>query len=275
MPAAEIEAGRAAPILRRWYLRLRRLVRAFLITNLALAVVIISLAAVAHRWASNSPENFEQAIGHATQYVLTPANMIDAYGMPPASLDHLVRVIEVLVIESAGWTRERPAHRYWQGRLLMAMPAVYKRLGRTQERLDRGARAVGIFAALSASQPSNVDFRRRLAVSHGLHGADLADLGRHDDAIAHWRAQQIIARQLLAEQPDHWRWQWYQAGADLNIASSQIAAGRAGLAVAFLEASAAVARPLCVTAPGEMRQTMCDLVRRGERLLAESAVNNG
>lgn len=258
-----------------WRARIARVVRAMVVANLALLCVILIGAYAAHRWVTASEDNLESAVGMATRYVLTPASMIEEHGIPPQSLDALVQFIERVVIDGASLGPDRPIHRYWQGRVLMAMPAVYKRLGRHEERLDRGRRAIGIFEALAAEGPANTDYRRRLAVMHDFHAFALADLKRHDEALRHWQSQYDIAEGLLREQPGHWRWLWYQSGASMNTGASLIALGRPDEARPRIEAALALSARMCVEHTGEQQASMCKIAGRSGRLLESLRTRSG
>lgn len=260
---------------RGWRARIARAIKAILIANACLACVVLIAAIAAHRWVSASEANLESAIGMATRYVLTPASMIEEHGVPPHSLEPLVRFIELVVVDGARLGPDRPIHRYWQGRILMAMPAVYKRLGRSDERLERGERALAIFEALAERDPEKADYRRRLAVTHDFHAQALAELGRHEDAMRNWQAQYDIAAGLLREQPGHWRWLWYQSGASLNTGASLIALGRPGEARPRLEASLALAARMCVEHVGEQLDSMCKIAGRAGRLLVSLRGDSG
>lgn len=270
-----ITAKHTGPASGGWRARMARVLKAIVLTNAVLVCIVVLGAAAAHRWVAASEDNLETAIGMATRYVLTPASMIEEHGAPPQSLEPLVRFIELVVVDGARIGPDRPIHRYWQGRILMAMPAVYKRLGRTDERLERGERAIAIFRELAERHPEKANYRRRLAVTHDFHAQALAELGRHDEAMRNWQAQYDVAAGLLREQPWHWRWLWYQSGATLNIGASLIALGQADEARPRIEASLALAARMCVEHVGEQLDSMCRIAGRAGRLLASLPGNSG
>jgi tetratricopeptide (TPR) repeat protein len=240
-----------------------RLIRRVLICNLVLAAIIASSVLATHIWAASSPQRQEQLIIAAERYVQTPARMIQVYGVAPQAMDGMVRLIEALLVGTVDHAPERAAHRYWQGRLLMVLPGVYRRLGREDEALERGQRAIVAFEGLVVRDPTQLEYLRRLAISHDFQANALSRIGRHEDAIASWHRQHEVATQLLVLQPDHWRWRWYQAGAALGSSASHKALGRSSEALTTLEMARTLARRLCDGFPGEPDK--CSILRRAER----------
>lgn len=247
-----------------WPVRLRRLAKLMLIGNLALATLIAGGAVAAHKWATSSEERFEAAILFATRYVMVPASLVEDHGFTPAAIERAARLIESVVIDGAGKGPGNDAHRYFQARVLMAMPAVYKRLGRDAERVERAERGIALFRDLVARNPDKLDYRRRLAVTINMLADDLADMGRHGEAIAQRRHAMTVAGQLLERQPGHWRWRWYVAWAELGTAESLIATGAAGAAAPHLDTARTLSRALCREMPEEDR--LCTLAARADNL---------
>lgn len=256
-----VETGR-----NRWLARLRRFAKITLLGNLALVTVIAVTGVAAHRWATSSEDHFEQAIGFAQQYVLVPARLIEDYHVKPAAVESLVGLIELVVIDAAGRGPRHDAHLYWQGRVLMAMPAVYKRLGQPELQLARWQRAIDILADLGARNPAITDYRRRLAVSYSLRAADLTELGRHELALDDWKSNLAVAEQLAREEPGHWRWRWYIAGAELTIAQSLMASGQRDGIGARVEKAHTISRQLCLERPEDGR--LCKLASQAEQMSA-------
>ena len=243
-----------------WPARLRRAVRIIVIGNLALAALIVAAGVAAHRWATSSEERLERAIVFATRYVLVPASLVEDHGFRPEALEGAMRLIERVVIDGAGLGPRHDAHLYWQGRVLMAMPAAYKRFGRTEERIERARRGIAIFADLAARNSDSTDYRRRLTVTLNMHGDDLAELGRHHEANAQRLRAIGEARQLLARQPGHWRWRWYVAWAELGTAQSLAATGEPQAARGHAATAREIADDLCRESPDDER--LCTLARR-------------
>lgn len=243
--------------------------RAVLISNLALATLISAALFGMHRWAASSPDRFESVVSFGQRYVLVPASLVEDHGFRPEAVEGAARLIERLFIGSTDWGPRNDAHLYWQGRLLMAMPAVYKRLGRDAERIERAERASRILADLVARNPDNIDYRRRLAVSLNVHADDLADMGRHEASLERRAGLEMQTAELLRREPGHWRWRWYVAWAHIGIAESQIALGRREAAGPHVEQARAVADDLCRERPHDaMLCALRDRIRTVEPVVS-------
>ena len=151
------EAGKAGKAKRGF---LWRFARAVVVGNLGLVAVIACGAFAAHTYATSSEERFQGVVAFATQYVLVPASLVEDHGFNHETGERVARLVEGLVIDGAGRGPRTDAHRYFQARVLLAMPAVYKTFGRTQERVERAERSIAMFADLVARNPANTDYRR-------------------------------------------------------------------------------------------------------------------
>lgn len=248
---------------RPWWWRVGRLM---LISNLVLTFTMAVAGVAAHKWATSSEERFERAIMSAVRYLLVFASLVEDQGYEPRHVEGALRLAEGFVIDGIGRAPRSDGHLYWQGRILMAMPAVYKRFGRNEERIERASRSAGIFADLVARNPGNIDYRRRLAVGANIQADDLAEMGRHAEAIARREVARAAAEDLLQRQPGFWRWRWYVQWAERGIAESLIATGRREEAAPHLETAGRLARELCGERPSDAH--MCRLVERVGRLVA-------
>lgn len=261
-PASAGKTGRSS----HWRPRLRRILRRMLIGNLLLATGILTAAVVAHAWATSTEERFEKAIEVASYYLLVPVGLITEHSVPPAAIRPTAQLMERLVIDSVGIAPRSDRHLYWQGRMLMAMPEVYKHLNLPSERLSRGERGITIFTDLAARNAENLDYRRRLAVTMNLHGEALAELGHHEQAIEQWRRSLSVAEQLLERQPGHWRWHSYVATAELGIGKSFVQLGQSAAGTPHLTVARSIARRLCAAAPSDAR--LCALAERADQAYA-------
>lgn len=238
----------------------RRLARMVLIGNLSLASLIVTAGIGAHWYAASSEERFQHAIGFAIRYVLTPASLVDEHGFDRTNGERVARLLERLVVDGAGAGPRNDAHQYFQARVLMALPASYKIFGRTEERIERADRSIALLADLVARHPSHIDYRRRYAVSLGVHADDLADMGRHDVSMMRRREAMAVADSLLRDQPGHWRWRWYIATGELGIATSLVAMGQGDKAGPHREIARAISSELCRERPNDEFK-LCELAR--------------
>jgi hypothetical protein len=230
---------------------LYRFGRAVLIGNIALVTIAAAGAWGTHRWAASSPERFDSLVSFAQRYVLVPASLIEDHGFRPEAVEAPARLIERMIVGAAESAPRHDSHLYLQGRVLMAMPAVYKRLGREAERIERAERATRIFSDLVARNPEVIDYRRRLAVSLNVHADDLADMGRHEASLALRDRLLTVTAELLRREPGHWRWRWYEAWAETGIAESMVAVGRRDAAGPHIEVARTTAESLCRERPGD------------------------
>lgn len=260
MPAQPLSTAPSAPVAGRFadvrpLHRLQRFLRVILVGNALLALAIVASAALFHVYATRSSERFERAIDWSIAYILTPGEMVTAGEIPAKFALPIVQLIERIFIDSVDLSRKRDAHLYWQARLLLPVANTYGRLLESEAQLDRGRRALTIFADLVARHPREINYRRRFARGHQLLAEDLAAHQSNAAALTHYRAALTLADGLLIDEPAHWRWRWYQAMAHRGIGSALASLGQPAAARQAFEAGMIVALGLRAQFPDDSQWT--------------------
>jgi serine/threonine-protein kinase len=135
-----------------------------------------------------------------------------------------------------------PEYAIAMGGTYNAFASFLSRTGRCADAVAWHAKTIDRLAPLVAAQPHQLDARLTLCIAHSGRGSDLAQLGRHSDALPDWeRALELhdgLARTELRPGRDDWLAAAYdsaRAGLRLGRADCLARLGRAAAAAAAAE----------------------------------------
>lgn len=172
--------------------------------GIAAAMAVLALVAVvggvmAWRYAKESEQRLEQAVGIAGGIGHEAIEMGDRFGVPLSAIERLLTRADAAfkaLIETGGNTT---AIRAQYAILQMVYAASYSVTGNADSRLQAAEKAHGSFVKLVAEQPSNREWRQYLAMSQDLIGDALLAMGQTNRADEAFK-QALAIRQALADE---------------------------------------------------------------------------
>src|SRR5262249_62001311 len=103
--------------------------------------------------------------------------------------------------------RDTPQLRYRRALMLLSFSDAYRKLGRSQDALDRAEQARADLTALVAQRPDRPSWTRDLAIAHNKIGDIQGEQGALGDALAHYRSALELLQRLTVLDPSRLDWQ--------------------------------------------------------------------
>src|SRR5262249_8192567 len=172
-----------------------------------LAVTATASAVYAFNKLVESEENLDHAVEFAYGFVSEAVAEADRFGV---SVDMTLRLLQragqaLDSLIKAG--RDTPQLRYRRALMLLSFSDAYRKLGRSQDALDRAEQARADLTALVAQRPDRPSWTRDLAIAHNKIGDIQGEQGALGDALAHYRSALELLQRLTVLDPSRLDWQ--------------------------------------------------------------------
>ncbi|HEY7005612.1 MAG TPA: TIR domain-containing protein [Sphingomicrobium sp.] len=145
------------------------------------------------------------------------------YDEAARQLQHALSTVESLAASD-------PGNQEYQKSMLESLAWVadaQSAQGLIDESIAKRERQVSLIEDLRRRNPNDVEYRQKAIPAHRALGRLLVSRGETDSGLEHLRSAVATGQQLIPTEPDNMVWVEFTAGAEIDLASAMLAAGKA------------------------------------------------